>query len=1516
MRKSTKNKLTKAIHVILIILTVFIALIASLYAAIRDVTVQSLIVRSAAGFASKMFNTEVKIKTFYITPNFEVHLNGLQIKDLEEYPMFEIGEFRTKLALGDNMGLRLREVYLKDALANLVTYEGNEMSNLAEILSQLPSKEKDPNKKSNFSLAVDKVNIKNTHFILWDQNKADPTRKSMDYKHMDVDNINLLVKDFSFGNDTISGNIVKLSANERCGIKLKSFSTNVMYSPTDIALSDLAINLNDSHLNLDLEFKHNDADDFQNFVDSVVLVANIRNTQLKLSDIRFWSDFMNKLPFTISLNTDFCGVINDFDVKNFDMSFGECSNIKGDVSIKDIAKNDFNSAYFDVDFPSLVTSYNDLQTIEIVSIPEVIKPIGKTSLSVNFKGTPTNFDFKSNIKTDIGKINADVILNRNAELPEYEANIVTYDLDVTDIVKMKDPAKITMATHLKGAGFNPKQADLKGLIRVKSLEIMENTFGNFNIDLSMKDAIANVGTNISNPDVNLNLNAAANLKDKKPIISAVAKIKNANIPGLHLVETDSVMMLSTNLDVKFSGFNIEEIIADVKIDSTSYYDGTNYFVMNHFDASIDESNGIKTSKIDCDFFDFEIDGIIHFGTLVNAFKNSILSYVRMPGLREDPGYFDAEKQEFAMKLNLKKTDRLTGFFAPKIHVAQGTSLTGTFSTEGIFHGQDFECPELRIGDIVVKDIGLRNSADNEKLISEFTVRDLIFKDSTEKDPYKMGLENISINTNARNDSLFIQINWDDHKEKERNKADISVAYVPRGNTAGGMFITAKALMIADTLLVMDEDCNIELQEDRTVIDNFCLHTKYQAIKINGIFPYRSCDTIDVSFRQLDLSDLNVLMIGKGIEFDGVINGDVTLSGLSEQLSFESGLRLSDLFFNQSYIGDVSLDSYWNDQEKAITIVAGIENKTEDNKKIKTFELLGDYYPLEKKDNLKLNLNIDGFKLKSVEPFLKSAIGKMDGELDGSVDVTGTLNKPVTNGYITMKDAGCKINFLNTYYKINDTISLSENLIDFKKLTLTDTLGNHAFVTGNITHNYLKDFYLDIDMECDKFAAMNIPAAKASGFYGSAIADGNVAVEGPFDNISIDIDIATKKGTEIGIPLSGGSSVDDNFIVFVEKKVETDTITKNEVPDFVKSSNMNLNLDANVNSDAKLNIVLPSNMGNLTATGDGNVNLGMKSGNMTLKGNYVINSGSFVFNIQVISRTFSIRRGGTISFNGNPTDADIDVATAYRTKASLKSLGSAIDTTNMGGNINVDCILRLTNKLMNPVITFGLEFPNSKEDVKTAIYATIDTTNQNIMAQQVLSLMILGSFANAGAPTLANMTTTAYYNVLTGALNNWLSTLSKDFDIGLNYKPSSNYTNEEVAVALSTQLFDDRLTVEGNFGVVRGTNNTAGNANNIVGDLDVSYKLNKRLSLKAYNHTNTNNYLYNYAFENTSAYTQGLGISLSQNFDNFKEIFEKQKNDTVKNKVKKEKKEKKNKKDKENSEATENKINEDEKNEPK
>ena len=86
-------------------------------------------------------------------------------------------------------------------------------------------------------------------------------------------------------------------------------------------------------------------------------------------------------------------------------------------------------------------------------------------------------------------------------------------------------------------------------------------------------------------------------------------------------------------------------------------------------------------------------------------------------------------------------------------------------------------------------------------------------------------------------------------------------------------------------------------------------------------------------------------------------------------------------------------------------------------------------------------------------------------------------------------------------------------------------------------------------------------------------------------------------------------------------------------------------------------------------------------------------------------------------------------------------------------------------------------------------------------------------------------------MLSNQLSNWLSQISNDFDIGFTYRPGNEVSTQEVEVALSTQFFNDRMLVDGN---VSNTNNTSNqNTSNIVGDVNVEYKITEKFRLSSF-----------------------------------------------------------------------------------
>jgi hypothetical protein len=168
-----------------------------------------------------------------------------------------------------------------------------------------------------------------------------------------------------------------------------------------------------------------------------------------------------------------------------------------------------------------------------------------------------------------------------------------------------------------------------------------------------------------------------------------------------------------------------------------------------------------------------------------------------------------------------------------------------------------------------------------------------------------------------------------------------------------------------------------------------------------------------------------------------------------------------------------------------------------------------------------------------------------------------------------------------------------------------------------------------------------------------------------------------------------------------------------------------------------------------------------------------------------------------------------------------------------------------------------------------------------MNRQVFGLLVLNKFLPKEDQNIGNETGGFFSSnsaeLLSNQLSNWLSRISNDFDVGLNYRPGSNVTSDEVEVALSTQLFNNRIVVDGNVGVANSRSPQAGqSSSNIVGDVNIEYKITAdgRFRVRAFNRSNdvASNALVN----NNAPFTQGVGLSFRREFDSIGDLFKRKK----------------------------------------
>ena len=309
-------------------------------------------------------------------------------------------------------------------------------------------------------------------------------------------------------------------------------------------------------------------------------------------------------------------------------------------------------------------------------------------------------------------------------------------------------------------------------------------------------------------------------------------------------------------------------------------------------------------------------------------------------------------------------------------------------------------------------------------------------------------------------------------------------------------------------------------------------------------------------------------------------------------------------------------------------------------------------------------------------------------------------------------------------------------------------------------------------------------------------------------------------------------------------------------------------------EAEIQIIFDQKLGDIMkGRGAGNLEMVVSTlGDFEIYGDYVVSEGDYLFTLEnVINKKFSVRPGGSISFAGDPYAARVDLAAIYKLKTSLLPIAElGIDSTN-NKRVPVEVYLEMTNELLAPDIGFDIQLP-SVDDNTNSLFANAIQAEQE-RNRQVFSLLILNSFMPTdGAGGTGNIAGTGSAELLSNQLSNWLSQISREVDIGFNYRPGDEVTTEEVELALSTQLFNDRVTIETNLGV-GGQNTYAPEQNQaLVGDFKVEYKISEDGSIRAkvFNESNDYDLLDN----NNAQYTQGVGVFYTEEFNTFGDLIRK------------------------------------------
>ncbi len=1453
--------------------------------------VQTFVAKQVANYLSDELKAKVTIEKISISPSLVINLDKVYISDQHFNPMIESEKINISIASLSviNQKLNIGTIALSSPKFSLKKYASESTLNLDFFIKYFNSTDtiSKPNK---WVVSAKKVKLDGACFSYDNYHKLHLiNKKQIDFNHLKISKVNADFSKFSLIKDSLKVKINNLSLIDSSGFWIKKLSGDFLFAKGFMEMKMMELKTPNSVIFANLSMLFKDPDNFKDFANSVELKAQILDAKINTKDLSYFIP-KNPLPNSIfNLKTSMDGRINDFNIHQLFLKYGKNSSLALKGRVKNITHKDL----VDINAPMIEfnTSLEDVQALNIGKfvIPAQLNSISKLKATANFNGTLHNFKSLVTLNTSAGDAESNIVYTTKNGVANYEVIFISNGFDVSKIAPNSGLRKIALNTEIKGTGLDSKTIDVSISGNIKYIEYKDYVFENTKIDGKYSKKVFFGHVLVNDPMLWLDFNGTVDYSALIPSYQFFADVDHANLSALKIVDRDPNSVLSTHMNASITGDKFDDFVGQIIFFDTKYYENERWYSIDNIDVVSEyDKIGYRSISVKSDWVDMNVNGKYKFSDLTSSFnfilKKYLPSYAPQKSLISDlvtitnkskkttinpVSEQKTERRFLSFDINIKDSDPITSLFVPKLHAKGNTTLKGFFNT--ITQHVDFymNSDSLQVGSLNFTGISLQGVSKDSLLNIQVECKEFVW---SKKDTFLFS--NIKLQSSLKNDSLFYSLGWNSNNNFDQlsslnGQLVFGKSPILRGN------ISSANIYANDSIWHIDPNNYFFLDKKEFDVSNLRCFSGEKQLIIDGAASKDPNDILTVKLVNFNVSEADTWANNRSFDLDGIVNGEVELSRIFDKFSIIVNFKVLDLGVNGHKLGNANVVSAWDERKNGlfVNIDAIYRGNKGENKPV---TIQGYFYP--KGQKLEMDAEIVNLKLAIIEPYLKNIFYRVDGLATGSLKIIGTINHPQITGKIKLMRTVIGVNYLNTEYTLNQEIEMQQNRIIFDSVVAIDGRFQTGVINGWVSHEDFKNFKLDVSIKMLNLMGMNTTRSMNEMFYGKGFGTGMVRIYGAAPNIKIDAQVETNENTDISVPINFNTVVDkSSYINFVSVQQREEVETKNLFIDL----GLSMNFLFNITPEAKFHVFLdPSTGGSLHGSGTGSIRMNVNTkGDFNMYGTFVVSKGQYEMKLKdVVNKTFKIEEGGTVLWNGDPSDAEIDIKAKYPVLTSISSL-LASDSSNSSSynrKINVLSVVKLTGKLLNPTVKFAIELPNVDNTTSSMIFNAIDTTNDQNMIRQTFSLLVLNQFE----PTISNQNSNVVGNglgmstmeLLSNQVSNYISQKIKDLNLSFSYKTADQVTTEEYQVAITKAFLNDRLVIEGSMSA-GGQSKAYQNPNSVVGDIIVEAKLTPdgKWRTKVYNIANTNVYTYQNA-----PYVQGIGFVYRVNFNKLSDLFFKNK----------------------------------------
>ncbi len=1433
--------------------------------------VQTRLARYATQKINKEFGTNLLIKKLDLSFLGRVQLKGVEIRDHHKDTLIFVKNLKTSILSAKKIidgNLDLGSITLEDTFFYMKTYKNENETNLSVFIDSFDDGTPTDSTAKPFKLHTSNIYLDNFNYKISDENSKNPIQFSASKTGGNIE-------DFKVEDSNIYGKLRGLYFIDDRNINITNLMGDYIYKENFMKFSNMILQTKSSKIQTDIVFNFNEGD-LSDFNNKTNIKATFKESYISVTDLKkLYEELEGNDIFHFSGKME--GVLNNFVFNKLKLSATNGMKIVGNLKFKNAV--DYEDGFiFEGDLKNVTANYFQLKNIlpNILgnTLPSEFKRLGNFTLFGKTKITTEKMDANLTIKSAIGTTISNLSLTNinNIDYANYNGEIEFVDFNLGTFIENPLLGKISLKGNVKGKGFSLKNLETIIIGTISKLDFNGYNYKNITINGQVKNKLFD-GKLIANDEYfKMNFKGLADLSSTVNKYNFNLSASHIDLKKTNLLLRDSIAILKGKVSLNMVGNSLEDMIGMGSFKNISYTNSKKTYKFKKFLILSTVKDSVKKITIDSeDILKGELKGKFKFNQLLPLTQNALGS------IYTNYTPFPVDSHQF-ISFNFKVYNQIIDVFFPKISIAKNTKIKGKIKSDNNLLKLTIHSPKIIAYNTEIKDLHLRTDNQNKLYNTHVLASEINTK------YYKVTKLNLLNKT--VNDTLFFKSMFKGGKLNKEN-FNLDFYYTINTDKKSVVGIQKSSLEIkGNTWKINPKDDNknkvtFELKTSDFTFSPFLLTSSKQKIEFKGSLKDSLHKNLQANFTKVKLKTL--LPQIDSLDLKGVVNGSVHFVQENGIYKPQGTLLINNFEINKVNQGNLAINVKGDNSYRKYAINVSLEKE-----QVKSITATGNLDFSAKHPTIDVKTAIKDYNLKAFSPLGREVLSRIRGKASGNFTLKGSLNNPEMKGRLVLKNTGLMFPYLNVDYDFADesVVLLNGQSFMLEDIELSDTkYRSKGKLKGTITHQNFESWYMNLEIEANNLLVLDTQDTEETLYYGTAFLKGTAEIIGLTDNLDINVNGSTQKGTIFIIPLKDIQTVENYKLIHFKSENNLDEKKQKELAvDAIKGLSLNINLE--VTKDAVAQVVIDEEYGSqLKGRGTGDLQIKIDTrGTFSMYGDYTIDRGVYDFKYGgVVNKPFVIQKGSTVSWNGSPFEADLDITAVYQTKANPAVL---LENFNSNRNIPIDLVTKITGGLFSSKQNLDIKLPNVDPAIASELDFILNDNDVNQKTIQFISLLAFGNFANPDKTDINvnNLVTGTATSAIASAFSRLLNSNDNKFKLGLDYKqgkknqidnPNLN-TDDQVDFSINSQV-SERVIINGKFGVPVGSNTQS----SAVGEVKVEVLLNKEGNFRGVIFNRQNEIQYS---TDEGGYTQGVGLSYHVNFNTLSDLFGKLKK---KKKLKKE-----------------------------